>query len=54
VIFLSNIFKTPKSSRDRAKKREAQKEMLQESLQIKEKLTFERRKTLQLQKSFLM
>jgi hypothetical protein len=36
VIFSSNIIKTPKSSRDRAEK----KEKVQKSLQIKEKLTF--------------
>jgi hypothetical protein len=41
VIFSSNIIKTPKSSADRAKKnREEEKEKLQESLQIKGKLTF--------------
>jgi hypothetical protein len=41
VIFSSNIIKTPKFSRDRAKKkREEEKEELQESLKIKGKLTF--------------
>jgi hypothetical protein len=42
MIFSSNIIKTPKSSRDGAKKREREeeKEKLQESLQIKGKLTF--------------
>jgi hypothetical protein len=36
VIFSSNIIKTPESSRDEAyKKREKEKEKLQESLQIK-------------------
>jgi hypothetical protein len=42
VIFSSNIIKTPKSSRDGAKKerREEEKEKHQESLQIKGKLTF--------------
>jgi hypothetical protein len=47
VIFPSNIIKTPKSSRDEAKKkrerkkkREEEKEKLQKSLQIKGKLIF--------------
>jgi hypothetical protein len=43
VIFSSNIIKTPKSSRGKAKKekkREEEKEKLQESLQIKGKLIF--------------
>jgi hypothetical protein len=41
VIFSSNIIKNPKYSRDGAKKkREEEKEKLQESLQIKGKLTF--------------
>jgi hypothetical protein len=43
VIFSSNIIKTPKSSRDGAKKKEKieeEKEKLQESLQIKGKLIF--------------
>jgi hypothetical protein len=42
MIFSSNIIKTPKSSRDGAKEREREeeKEKLQESLQIKGKLTF--------------
>jgi hypothetical protein len=42
VIFSSNIIETPKSSRDRAEKREKEKEKekLKKSLQIKGKLTF--------------
>jgi hypothetical protein len=44
VIFSSNIIKTPKSSRDRAEKREKEKEnekeKLKKSPQIKRKLTF--------------
>jgi hypothetical protein len=43
VIFSSNIIKTPESSRDgekRKKKRDEEKEKLQESLQIKGKLIF--------------
>jgi hypothetical protein len=42
VIFPSNIIKTQKSSRDRAKKRreKEKKEKLQKSLQIKGKLIF--------------
>jgi hypothetical protein len=47
LIFPSNIIKTPKSSRDEAKrkrerkkKREEEKEKLQKSLQIKGKLIF--------------
>jgi hypothetical protein len=41
VISSSNIIKTPKSSRDGAKReREEEKERLQESLQIKGKLIF--------------
>jgi hypothetical protein len=47
VIFPSNIIKTPKSSRDEAKrkrerkkKREEEKEKLQKYLQIKGKLIF--------------
>jgi hypothetical protein len=42
VIFSSNIIETPKSSRDRAEKKEKEKEKekLQKSLQIKGKLTF--------------
>jgi hypothetical protein len=35
VFFSSNIIKTPESSRDRAYKREKEKEKLQETLQIK-------------------
>jgi hypothetical protein len=56
TIFSSNIIKTPKSSRDGAykKKTEKEKEKLQESLQIKGEVNILRRKTLQLQKSFLM
>jgi hypothetical protein len=43
VIFSSNIIKTPESSRDRAyKKRMKEKEMLQESLQIKGKVNISR------------
>jgi hypothetical protein len=44
VIFSLNIIKTPKSSRDRAEKREKEKEnekeKLKKSPQIKRKLTF--------------
>jgi hypothetical protein len=44
VIFSSNTIKTPKSSRDRAEKREKEKEnekeKLKKSPQIKRKLTF--------------
>jgi hypothetical protein len=42
VIFSSNIIETPKSSRDRAEKKEKEKEKekLQKSLQIKGKLIF--------------
>jgi hypothetical protein len=48
--------KTLKSSRDGAEKNRERKEKgnLQKSLQIKGKLTFGRRNTLQLQKSFSM
>jgi hypothetical protein len=40
VILSSNIIRTPKSSRDEAKKREKEKEKLKESPQINGKLTF--------------
>jgi hypothetical protein len=53
VIFSSNIFKTPESSRDGAWKKDKEKEKLPSSNK-KGSQYFERRKTLQLQKSFLM
>jgi hypothetical protein len=39
-VISSNIIKTPKFSRDRAKKKKEEKEKLQESLQINGKLIF--------------
>jgi hypothetical protein len=64
VIFSSNIIKTPKSSRDSIEKQE-KKEKKKEKEKEKKKAPgissnkrgsqyFERRKTLQLQKSFMM
>jgi hypothetical protein len=56
VIFSSNVIKTPESSRDGAyKKREKEKKILRVSSNKRGSQYFERRKkTLQLQKSFLM
>jgi hypothetical protein len=56
VIFSSNIIKTPESSRDGAyiKKEQEKRKALSVSSNKRESQYFERRKTLQLQKSFLM
>jgi hypothetical protein len=55
VIFSSNIIKTPKSSRDGAyKKGERKRKTPRVSSNKMESQYFERRKTLQLQKSFLL
>jgi hypothetical protein len=54
VIFPSNIIKTPESSRDGAyKKREGKRKALRLSSNKRGSQYFKRRKTLQLQKSFL-
>jgi hypothetical protein len=56
VIFSSNIIKTTKSSRDRAcsKKREGKRKAPRVSSNKRGSQYFEKRKTLQLKKSFLM
>jgi hypothetical protein len=56
VIFSSNIIKTPKSSRDGAenKERKKKKKAAKVSSNKGEVKHFDRRKTLQLQKSFSM
>jgi hypothetical protein len=56
VIFSSNIIETPESSGDEAceKKREGKRKSPRLSLNKRGSQYFERRKTLQLQKSFLM
>jgi hypothetical protein len=54
VIFPSNIIKTPESSRDGAyKKGEGKRKALRLSSNKRGSQYFKRRKTLQLQKSFL-
>jgi hypothetical protein len=55
VIFSSNIIKTPESSRDGSIKKEKKKRKAPRvSSNERGSQYFERRKTLQLQKSFLM
>jgi hypothetical protein len=55
VIFSSNIIKTPESSRDGAYKKKMEKRKAPRvSSNKRGSQYFERRKTLQLQKSFLM
>jgi hypothetical protein len=56
VIFSSNIIKTPESSRDGAykKEREGKRKAPRVSSNKRGSQYFEMRKTLQLQKSFLM
>jgi hypothetical protein len=58
VIFSSNIIKPPKSSRDGAQKKRKNKEKGKKAPKVSSNKrgsqNFERRKTLQLQKSFLM
>jgi hypothetical protein len=52
--FSTQIWSKPPSPQEMEQKNGEEKENLQESLQIKGKLTFERRKTLQLPKSYWM
>jgi hypothetical protein len=55
VIFSSNIIKTPQSSRDRVyKKREGKRKAPRVTSNKRGSQYFERRKTLRLEKSFLM
>jgi hypothetical protein len=58
VIFSSNVIKNPKSSRDRALKKEKKERKRKKAPRVSSNKRgsqyFERRKTLQLQKSFLM
>jgi hypothetical protein len=54
VIFSSNIIKNPESSRDGASKKEGKRKAPRVSSNKRGSKYFERRKTLQLQKSFLM